>query len=105
MNTANTTNESWFDAVRDYAHNAPLIAAGLFVALLAVAVLIISGIIDGLQHQNTTILRWGFTAGLAGFAATAIGALPAVMINRLSSRSEDSLLGFRPLIYAAAEQQ
>lgn len=102
MNTATTTTDSWLDNVRDYAHNAPLIAAGLCVALLAVSVLLISGIIDGLQHQDTTVLRWGFTAGLAGFAATAIGALPAVMINRLSSRSEDALLGFSAGMMLAA---
>lgn len=38
--------------------------------------------------------RMGLFAGLAGFAATAIGALPALGLRSLGKRGEDVLLGF-----------
>jgi ZIP family zinc transporter len=40
--------------------------------------------------------------GLAGFGATALGALAGVTLRRLSARAEDSLLGFAAGMMLAA---
>lgn len=47
-------------------------------------------------------LRLGLLGGLAGFAATALGALPGVFLRSLSQRVEDSLLGLAAGMMLAA---
>ncbi len=47
-------------------------------------------------------LRLAFVGGLAGFAATAAGALPALLLHGLPQRLEDSLLGLAAGMMLAA---
>lgn len=96
------TISTWSSRLREHAQRAPLTTVGLYIAVIGVVILLIGGMIDGLNHQNPDILRWGLTAGFAGFIATALGAFPGFFINRLSSRSEDSLLGFSAGMMLAA---
>ena len=39
-------------------------------------------------------VRYGLMGGLAGFATTALGALPALALRSIPQKLEDSLLGF-----------
>ena len=73
-----TTNDvaalAWRDAWRLQARNHPWMTGGLGLALLAVAWLLASGIRQGLSGGGEP-LRLAVLGGLAGFGATAVGAL------------------------------
>ena len=92
---------AWRDAWRLQARNHPWMAGGLGLALAAVALLLGAGIRDGLSSGGEP-LRLALLGGLAGFAATAIGALAGVTLRQLSQRAEDSLLGFAAGMMLAA---
>ena len=100
-----TTNDvaalAWRDAWRLQARNHPWMTGGLGLALLAVAWLLASGIRQGLSGGGKP-LRLAVLGGLAGFGATAVGALAGVTLRRLSQRAEDSLLGFAAGMMLAA---
>ena len=100
-----TTNDvaalAWRDAWRLQARNHPWMTGGLGLALLAVAWLLASGIRQGLSGGGEP-LRLAVLGGLAGFGATAVGALAGVTLRRLSQRAEDSLLGFAAGVMLAA---
>lgn len=92
---------AWRDAWRLQARNHPWMSAGLGLALVAVALLLSAGIRDGLSGGGEP-LRLAMLGGLAGFGATALGALAGVVLRRLSARAEDSLLGFAAGVMLAA---
>ena len=92
---------AWRDAWRLQARNHPWMTGGLGLALLAVAWLLASGIRQGLSGGGEP-LRLAVLGGLAGFGATAVGALAGVTLRRLSQRAEDSLLGFAAGMMLAA---
>ena len=92
---------AWRDAWRLQARNHPWMTGGLGLALAAMALLLGAGIRDGLSSGGEP-LRLALLGGLAGFAATAIGALAGVTLRQLSQRAEDSLLGFAAGMMLAA---
>ena len=92
---------AWRDAWRLQARNHPWMSAGLGLALVAVALLLSAGIREGLSGGGEP-LRLAMLGGLAGFGATALGALAGVVLRRLSARAEDSLLGFAAGMMLAA---
>ncbi|MDR1367937.1 MAG: ZIP family metal transporter [Candidatus Accumulibacter sp.] len=68
-------------------------AAGLALALLSVlSMMAITGarILSG---EAIPGLRFAFLGGISGFAATSVGALPAMALRSLPQRAEDALLG------------
>ena len=100
-----TTNDvaalAWRDAWRLQARNHPWMTGGLGLALAALALLLGAGIRDGLSSGGEP-LRLAMLGGMAGFAATAVGALAGVTLRQLSQRAEDSLLGFAAGMMLAA---
>ena len=92
---------AWRDAWRLQARNHPWMTGGLGLALAAMALLLGAGIRDGLSSGGEP-LRLAVLGGLAGFAATAVGALAGVTLRQLSQRAEDSLLGFAAGMMLAA---
>ena len=92
---------AWRDAWRLQARNHPWMTGGLGLALAALALLLGAGIRDGLSSGGEP-LRLAVLGGLAGFAATAVGALAGVTLRQLSQRAEDSLLGFAAGMMLAA---
>lgn len=92
---------AWRDAWRLQARNHPWMTGGLGLALVAMALLLGAGIRDGLSSGGEP-LRLAVLGGLAGFGATAIGALAGVTLRQLSQRAEDSLLGFAAGMMLAA---
>ena len=92
---------AWRDAWRLQARKHPWMTGGLGLALVAVAWLLASGIRQGLTGGGEP-LRLAVLGGLAGFGATAVGALAGVTLRRLSQRAEDSLLGFAAGMMLAA---
>ncbi|HEY9097865.1 MAG TPA: ZIP family metal transporter [Thiobacillus sp.] len=83
-----------------YAH--PYISAGLGLALAAVAWLLLASVWRVATGDADAALRLGLLGGMAGFAATAIGALPALFLRGLSNRTEDTMLGMAAGMMLAA---
>jgi ZIP family zinc transporter len=101
LDAAAVTGQAWRDAWRQQARQHPWMTAGLALSMAAVTLMLISGIADGLSGGGEP-LRLATLGGLAGFAATALGALAGIALGRISARMEDSLLGFAAGMMLAA---
>lgn len=84
------------------AHAHPWISAGLALALVTVIWLLAASLWRVATGEADAALRLGMLGGLAGFAATAFGALPALFLRNLSNRTEDTMLGFAAGMMLAA---
>jgi ZIP family zinc transporter len=80
----------------------PLTASGLTLALLALTWLLFESGARLMSGSADPALRLAMLGGLAGFAATALGALPGLFLRGLSQRAEDSLLGLAAGMMLAA---
>jgi ZIP family zinc transporter len=96
------TDIRWLDAFRGHARAHPLAGLGLALGLLAVAVLLAQSILLVVAGEATAGLRYALLGGAAGFAATTLGALPALVLRGIPQRIEDSLLGFAAGMMLAA---
>ena len=93
---------SWRATWRTHAHQHPYTVSGLAVSLAGVALLLGSSLWRVVAGDADAALRLGLLGGLAGFAATALGALPALVLRGLSSRTEDTMLGLAAGMMLAA---
>lgn len=84
------------------AHSHPWTTLGLALATLAMLGLLFSSVWQVAGGEADVALRYGLLGGLAGFAATALGALPGLVLRGLSNRAEDSLLGLAAGMMLAA---
>lgn len=96
--SASLPRAAWLAEVHRY----PYAALGLLVALCAVLGLLGAGGYGLFAGEAATALRHGLAGGMAGFGATALGALAAVGLRNISERTEDSLLGFAAGMMLAA---
>ena len=85
---------SWAGAFGFHVRAHSLAALGLGVALLAVVALLAQSFYQVLAGEAPAGLRYAMIGGAAGFAATALGPLPALALRGIPQRLEDSLLGF-----------
>ncbi|MCE1234931.1 MAG: ZIP family metal transporter [Hyphomicrobiales bacterium] len=83
----------WSEALRRHARRHRSIAIGLGAALLAMAALVLGSLVELLLGGASDGLRLGFLGGLAGFAATALGAAPALAMRTMPQKLSDMLLG------------
>jgi ZIP family zinc transporter len=93
---------SWRAIWRAQALAHPLAGAGLLLAVALLAVLFVSSVARLAAGSAGPALLLATAGGLAGFAATAVGALPALVLRRLSTRTEDTLLGLAAGMMLAA---
>lgn len=92
----------WLDAFRAHARSHGFAALGLAVGLLAVLALLVQSLLQIAAGEAAAGLRYALLGGAAGFAATALGALPALVLRGLPQRVEDSLLGLAAGMMLAA---
>lgn len=102
MTNAIATAQDWASLLREQARRHPPVTFGLALALLSAAVLLGSGATNWFVTGAPEGLRLGFLGGLAGFAATALGALPALVLRGMPQRVEDAMLGFAAGMMLAA---
>ena len=88
----------WFEHAR--AHKPA--AIGLAIALLGVLTLLLQSLFQVASGSAAPGLRLALLGGGAGFATTALGALPALVLRGLPPRLEDSLLGMAAGMMLAA---
>jgi ZIP family zinc transporter len=77
-------------------------AAGLGIALIGVLALLVQSLVQVADGTGASGLRLALIGGSAGFATTALGALPALVLRGLPQRIEDSLLGMAAGMMLAA---
>lgn len=71
----------------------PLITLGLLSSLLAIAALMILNLANLDARVEPVFFKWALIGGLVGAVSTALGAMPGLVIKRLSALVEDSMLG------------
>jgi len=89
---------AWFAQAQTH----PYTTLGLAGAALAILWLLATSGYNALHTDSEAYLRYGMLGGMAGFAATALGALFAIGLRKISVRTEDSMLGFAAGMMLAA---
>lgn len=95
---AQPLRQAWQDQAR--AH--PFAAAGLALGLAALCLLLAQSMLSVWSGSASSGLRPGLLAGLAGFAATALGAVAGLVLRNVGQKAEDSMLGFAAGMMLAA---
>lgn len=86
--------ESWLDVLRRHFRKHFLIASGMAVSLLVILVLLAQSVTHLFGEDAAgTVVRYALLGGMAGFAATALGAVPALFLRGIPQRVEDMMLG------------
>ncbi|WP_409261256.1 ZIP family metal transporter [Pseudomonas putida] len=96
------TPPSLLNAWRQQVLSTPWLSAGLGVSLLAVIVLLAASFWNAINGDHADNLHLAALGGLSGFAATALGAVLAVVLRDVSARSQDVMLGFAAGMMLAA---
>ena len=92
----------WGELLREHARRNAPVALGLGFALLGVLALLLQSLAQVASGEALPGLRFAVLGGMAGFATTALGALPALVLRGLPQRVEDSLLGLAAGMMLAA---
>jgi len=87
------TSPTWFAAFLAHAREHSAAAMGLGVAALAVLALLAQSLVQVIAGEAAVVVRYALLGGAAGFAATALGAVPALFLRGIPQRVEDSMLG------------
>jgi ZIP family zinc transporter len=95
-------NTSWLLALRGHAREHAFAALGLGIGLLAVLLLLAQSLVLVLGGEGSAGVRYALIGGAAGFATTALGALPALVLRGMPQRVEDTLLGLAAGMMLAA---
>ena len=98
----NAPISSWVKILRVHSTLHPYAAFGLLISTATILLLLIQSVTSLVDGSATQSFRWALLAGLAGFATTTAGALPALFLRGLPQRIEDSLLGFAAGMMLAA---
>lgn len=78
-------------------------AGALFwAAILSVMLLLLVCGYSALFKADVSNLRFALLGGLSGFSATALGAIAAIALRSISSRTQDTMLGFAAGMMLAA---
>ncbi|MDC6641663.1 hypothetical protein OEZ79_26220, partial [Leclercia adecarboxylata] len=84
------------------AQASPWITFSLAAAAASVLLLLVAGGVSAFQSDDTDNVRYALLGGTAGFVATAFGAFLAIGLRGISSRTQDSMLGFAAGMMLAA---
>ncbi len=88
-----SARQRWLSAVRLYARENKFAALGLGVAVLVVLGLLLQSLVRLAAGNAAPGFGNALLGGGAAFAATSLGALPALALRGISQKLEDSLLG------------
>ena len=99
MHTTDKAQQEMLQAWRAQARNKPWLSLSFAAIVLLITVLILVSIYQGLQLDN---FHYALGGGIAGFLATAAGALLIYFTQSTSVRSQDTLLGFAAGMMLAA---
>lgn len=98
QSAAATLRSAWFA----HARANPFITMGLGATMLVVLALLLASAYSAIHNGDQSHLRYALLGGTAGFAATALGALLAMALRNISTKTQDSMLGFAAGMMLAA---
>lgn len=84
------------------AQASPWITFSLVATAVAVLLLLVAGGVNAFQSSEASNVRYAMLGGSAGFVATAVGAFLAIGLRDISTRTQDSMLGFAAGMMLAA---
>ena len=84
------------------AQRSPVVFAGLAGTLLLILIAILFGTLGAVSSGNVVNLRYALLGGMVGFAATTLGACLALVLQDISGKRQDSMLGFAAGMMLAA---
>lgn len=102
MNKASSLAADLHTAWSRQARRSPFICVGLAGSLLVVLLAMVIGGISAISGDNRVNLSYALLGGTAGFGATVLGACLALVIPDVSTRRQDSMLGFAAGMMLAA---
>jgi ZIP family zinc transporter len=102
MELAPSSPASWFSSLRQHARNNTLAAVGLSISLVVVLGLLLQSLLHVATGDSQPVYAYALLGGTAGFVATTIGALPALVLRGIPQKVEDSMLGFAAGMMLAA---
>ncbi len=97
-----TSPPNWFGALRAHARSHAFAAWGLGLSALALLALLLQSCAQIFAGHASAVLGLALIGGGAGFAATALGAAPALALRGIPQRVEDSMLGMAAGMMLAA---
>jgi ZIP family zinc transporter len=83
----------WPSLFKQHASAHPKVLVGLAISLAGFFALLVQGQVWLASATQSEFVRWALWGGLAGFVATTVGALPAVILKSLQQQHEDAMLG------------
>ena len=86
-------NLPWPGLFAAHARHHPKVLGGFLISVLGLLALIAQGQIWLVSALQTDHVRWTLWGSTAGFAATSLGALPALFFTTLKQQHEDAMLG------------
>lgn len=92
------TSRSWLS----HLSNQGWAGALFWMSTLAVTLLLLVSGYSAIVGADESNLRYALLGGLSGFAATALGAMAAMVLRDIRSRTQDTLLGFAAGMMLAA---
>ncbi len=96
------TQTGWLTSLRAHVRAHRMAALGLLVALLTVLLLLAQSLWFILGGAGGAEVRLALLGGAAGFVATALGALPALLLRSIPQHVEDTMLGLAAGMMLAA---
>ena len=99
--TEQTSPPAWHAFLKQHIVLHPFAAIALAISVSAVIFLLTQSVFNFVEADAQSF-KWALLAGTAGFLATAIGALPALLLRQLPQKFEDSMLGFAAGMMLAA---
>lgn len=94
--------QGWLNLLKAHMMQHRLSTIGLAIAVISLSILWLQNFTTVIPNILGGSAKWALLAGLAGFAATTIGALPILIVKGISQRLEDSMLGFAAGMMLAA---
>lgn len=95
-------NGSWRQVLRDHLRKHWMMTLGMAVSLLAVVVMLVQSLMKIGDPVFDQAMRLAMIGGGAGFAMTAAGAIPALLVRKIPQPVEDTMLGFAAGMMLAA---
>ena len=99
MQTTDKAQQELIYAWRAQARSKPWLTLSFAVIVLVILILLLTSVYRGVHLDN---FYYAISGGMAGFIATALGALLIFFTRTISTRTQDSLLGFAAGMMLAA---
>jgi zinc transporter, ZIP family len=99
---ANLNSKKWVSSAFAHAKDRPLSSLGIILPLLITLILFTQSVYQLAKGQSQAAIGLALLAGMGGFLATSVGALPVLALRSIPGKVEDVMLGFAAGMMLAA---